>query len=146
MKTLTENIINGNASLAKFMGFKMKPLRGKNKDYEYDYWYFDPNSPALVKKDVFFGVLKDKGNYEDIFLHQEVSFGKYQFHKDWNLLMPVVEKIENIRDRNDCLTIVRHSAIFNGGLRINSSRETKKEAVWNACVAFVELYNKDKNL
>lgn len=145
MEIFSANIVNGNVSIAKFMGFKMKPVKGKNKDYEYNYWYFDPNSPVLIMKGVFFGVLKDRGDYENMFLNQIIRFGEFPFHKDWNWLMPVVEKIETIRDRNDVLTIVRHSAIFNGGLRINSSRDTKKEAVWNACVAFVESYNKDKN-
>ena len=70
METFNEEIVNGNVLLAKFMGFKMKPVRGKNKDYEYDYWYFDPDSPALVKKGVFFGVLKDSGDYKNMFLNQ----------------------------------------------------------------------------
>lgn len=144
METFNEEIVNGNVLLAKFMGFKMKPVRGKNKEYVYEYWYFDPNSPALVKKGVFFGTLKDTP-YEDMFLHQTIRFGEYPFHKNWNWLMPVVEKIETVRNRNDGLTIIRHSAVFNGGLRINYLEDTKIKAVWNACVAFIEWYNKEKD-
>ncbi len=140
MKTLSQEIIEGDALIAKFMGCKMKPLRGKNKDYQYDYWYYDPASPILVKKDVFFGELKEEGNYEERFLKQEASFGKYPYHEDWNFLMPVVEKIETIRNKNDGLTIIRHSAIFNGGLFVNFMENTKKEAVWKACVKFIKIW------
>lgn len=134
METDKEKIVSGNVSIAKFMGFKMKPVRGKNKDYEYDYWYFDPDSPALVKKGVFFGVLKDSGDYKNMFLNQIIRFGEFPFHKDWNWLMPVVYKCKFI------------NKLAYKGSSIGYALSTLQiQAVWNACVAFIEWYNKEND-
>jgi hypothetical protein len=132
MEIFSANIVNGNVSIAKFMGFKMKPVRGKNKDYEYEYWCFDPASPVPVKKDVFFGTLKDTP-YEDMFLQQIIRFGEYPFHKDWNWLMPVIEKCK-----------FTDKLAYKGSSIEYALSTLQIEAVWNACVAFIKWYNKEK--
>ena len=73
-----------------------------------------------------------------------------EFHSDWNWMMRVVEKIENLQDENNC-------AIYNVQIEqcfveiiINHTSETivevdsnsKIQAVYNACVEFIKWYNK----
>lgn len=72
------------------------------------------------------------------------------FHSDWNWLMRVVEKIENLQDENSC-------AIYNVQIEqcfveiiINHTSETivevdsnsKIQAVYQACVEFIKWHNK----
>lgn len=159
-----EVIVSGNTNITKFMGFKMKPVKGKYNAYEYNYQYFDPDSPTLVKKRVFFGVLKNE-DYENKFLHQE----RFPFHKHWNWLMPVVEKISTIHHESFPINV----SISGGGgahIAINPSncageeyvgelviantlnlnyfitdeelQYTNIEAVWLAVVEFIDWYNK----
>ena len=71
-----------------------------------------------------------------------------EFHSDWNWLMRLVEKIENLQDENNC-------AIYNVKVEqcfveiiINHTSETivevdcntKIQAVYQACVEFVKWY------
>ena len=71
------------------------------------------------------------------------------FHSDWNWLMRVVEKIENLQDENNC-------AIYNVQIEqcfveiienhtsdtiISTDANSKLEAVYNACVEFIKWYN-----
>ena len=57
------------------------------------------------------------------------------FHKDWNWLMQVVEKIfKDFYKLNPCPI----------GLKITIEKQlvlVDKEAVYNACIAFIEWYN-----
>lgn len=73
------------------------------------------------------------------------------FHNDWNLLMQVVEKIESI-DRvtvvfeTDNLIIITIST-HNVGEKfkckqIHKQSTTKIEAIYNACIEFIDWYNK----
>ena len=76
------------------------------------------------------------------------------YHCDWNWLMSVVEKIEDIYDSHS--PIVHISKSIGGGKHycdIDNKRygrgvsvmvygKTKIDAVYNACVQFIEWYNK----
>ena len=77
-----------------------------------------------------------------------------EFHSDWNWLMSVVEKIENLQDENNC-------AIYNVQIEqcfveiiINHTSETivevdsnsKIEAVYKACVEFIKWYNEQNKV
>ena len=72
-----------------------------------------------------------------------------KFHSNWNWLMSVVEKIENLQDENNC-------AIYNVQIEQsfteiidNHTSETivevdsnsKIEAVYQSCVEFIKWYN-----
>ena len=73
-----------------------------------------------------------------------------EFHSDWNWLMRVVEKIENLQDENNC-------AIYNVQIEqsfteiidnhtsetiiYNIDADSKIEAVYTACVEFIQWYN-----
>src|SRR5690606_39051026 len=68
-----------------------------------------------------------------------------KFHNDWNWLMLVVDKIENQHNRT--VQIERGICyIHNGGIHHGRSTkvQTKIEAVYNACVEFVEWLNKEE--
>ena len=73
-----------------------------------------------------------------------------EFHSDWNWLMRVVEKIENLQDENNC-------AIYNVQIEqsfteiidnhtsetiiYNIDADSKIEAVYNIVIEFIKWYN-----
>ena len=73
-----------------------------------------------------------------------------KYHKDWNRLMSVVEKIENLQDENNC-------AIYNVQIEqsfteiidnhtsetiiYNIDADSKIEAVYNTVIEFIKWYN-----
>ena len=70
------------------------------------------------------------------------------YNSDWNWLMSVVEKIESLE--NCQVTIIKNwcrieHAKYNDRIdsRDYSDDFTKIEAVYNACVTFIEWYNKN---
>lgn len=94
----------------------------------------------------FMGVSKSKIDTNGQVLNFENS--KYNtYHKDWNWLMEVVEKIESLVSQFNIRTYTLGSTytdvnIINGDKRIDIELQTSKiEAVYNACVAFIEWYN-----
>jgi hypothetical protein len=76
-----------------------------------------------------------------------------QYHSDWNWLMEVVEKIENLTDKDNF--VLYDFNIYSDAVIITDQQEntlvivnksdgnftTKKEAVYNACVEFIKYYN-----
>jgi hypothetical protein len=76
-----------------------------------------------------------------------------KYHKDWNWLMEVVEKIENLQDENNC-------AIYNVQIEqsfteiidnhtyetiiYNIDADSKIEAVYDSCIEFIKWYNEKK--
>ena len=84
-----------------------------------------------------------------------------KFHKDWNWLMEVVEKIESLGYRtlteNECFMITKsklssfdvrskddYNTIFSDNYEINHYGGSKKENVYNACIEFIKWYNENK--
>ena len=68
------------------------------------------------------------------------------FHTDWNWLMEVVEKIENIEDCG--IDIFFGSVeIYKDGrtiIKVSTKHKTKIESVYNACLDFIKWYNEQK--
>jgi hypothetical protein len=71
------------------------------------------------------------------------------FHSDWNWLMSVVEKIENLqyKNNNDVFKVVIdygmctiYNMISDLEVIVNVSKSTKIEAVYNACVEFIKWF------
>ena len=67
-----------------------------------------------------------------------------KFHNDWNWLMQVVEKIEKL-GFNSKIESLEHTRVSIGDGKLNTliqvDKETKIDAVYNACVTFIEWYN-----
>ena len=113
-----KNIVENNKLIAEFLGYSQP-----HPDY--------PNTTYWYKKDC-----------------QPLTI--LLFHSDWNWLMRVVEKIENLQDENNC-------AIYNVQIEqsfteiidnhtsetiiYNIDADSKIEAVYNACVEFIQWYN-----
>lgn len=87
-----------------------------------------------------------KGNQKPIYYPiLGASHTKLKFHRDWNWLMLVVDKIESLNKTVQIERGICH--IHNGGIHHGRSTKTqsKIEATYNACVEFVKWYNENKN-
>ena len=66
------------------------------------------------------------------------------YHKDWNWLMEVVEKIESLGYKVHISTWENSQfcGIYLNGKKISGNEtNTKIEAVYNACIEFIKWYN-----
>ena len=73
-----------------------------------------------------------------------------KYHKDWNWLMKVVEKIENLSKEGETymFSITKFSArvTYKGSRIVDLPIDnTKIEAVYDACVEFIKWYNENKS-
>lgn len=69
------------------------------------------------------------------------------YHGNWNTLMPVVEKIERLFDVGDFVINAAGVSIVmekDGIYYAYSESDSKIEATWLACIAFIKWYNKQK--
>lgn len=94
---------------------------------------------------------KDKGTA----IYLAYSTSELQYHKDWNWLMPAVEKIEF---EHDCLVIInsplqviitnkdigqRETPLLDEVFEIEvSDRGTKRDCLYKAIVEFINEYNR----
>lgn len=66
--------------------------------------------------------------------------GSVHFRTDWNDLMEVVEKIYSLNIYYDEYIFFNSSMFSSGKIELS----TNKEAVYNACVEFIQWYNENK--
>lgn len=102
----------------------------------------------------FMGFLKPYGDvYQCCFNNINITTnGEYiRFHKSWDWLMPVVEKIENLKSpvyiHSNCCTIYE-KVNFNtdkGDLFIESYNDNKLLAVYDTVIKYIKWYN-NKNM
>jgi hypothetical protein len=97
-----ENILENNRLIAEFLG-------QKSDKYEFPQ----------------FGYMNTKGDFIT-----EFNDSQLKFHKDWNWLMPVVEKISHLYDFFNIENDLKD-------LRINANIND----VYSACLSFVKHYN-----
>ena len=91
--------------------------------------------------------IEDGENEKHYFLPQEMLFDT-----DWNWLMVVVEKIENIEDENRCSkynfemvqTFVEIIDNNNSDTIVEIDKNTKIQATYKAVVEFIKWYNEQK--
>ena len=90
-----------------------------------------------------------KEQEEDFMFNPKTSGSIYVksllFHKDWNWLMEVVEKIESIDDCGidiffGCVEIYKDGITI---IKVSAKHKNKIEAVYNACVEFIKWYNEN---
>jgi hypothetical protein len=151
-----------NRAIAMFMGIKIKALKD---EYCYKYEFWTPT--GIVKKELFFGVLKEDDPTFFKLINQCIV-PNTQYHKSWDWLMPVVEKIGGMMiDRYPIMVTICDSGIriaFNrtrpsgeekeGKLEIintlninyfildDKQKYTMRESVWFGITEFIEWYNK----
>ena len=79
----------------------------------------------------------------------DLTINDLKYHEDWNWLMRVVEKIENLQDENNCAIYNVQTEQCFVEIIINHTSETivevdsnsKIQAVYRACVEFIKWYN-----
>jgi len=95
-----------------------------------------------------FGTIRPNGDFKTSFTAEQTKF-----HKDWNWLMEVVDKIESTRDEknNGFFYVEIYTTlcmIFNNGNYLNeivsAEGKTKLEATYKAVVEFINYYNENK--
>ena len=125
-----ENIVENNKLFAEFLD-----------------WEFDDLSETFETP--FLKLVEPQAFGDEQFSSKLQDF-ELEFHTDWNWLMRVVEKIENLQDENNC-------AIYNMQIEQsfteiidNHTSETiiydidadsKIEAVYNTVIEFIKWYN-----
>ena len=119
----TDNIL-----IAKFMGEKLPYINNQGR-FEY-----------MVEG----AGLISSTNVEDLY-----RFLRYNYNTDWNRLMQVVEKIENLHEANNVLIgtnltyIQIHNKATNEQETFKGVEQTKIGAVYNACIEFIKWYNEN---
>lgn len=132
----TEEIIDGNCIIAKFMGGYMRDKGHGNMIWDHS----DRLSPLVCK-----------------------SPCKLEYHKNWSWLMPVLEKISRIEMAREYdketgeYTVFRHHPVTFGMLNWMDrpmvrlygmglfDAQTLIEATYIAVVDFIKFYNENKN-
>ena len=119
-----------NRIIAEFMGWSTHPRHGdkylinKSKDRVNLPWYSECN--------------------------WEASLREFNYHSDWNILMPVIEKIE----KEFCSTNIHYysqkqmySVDFSGfNIKYEESEygDDKIKILYDSCIKFINFYNKQK--
>jgi hypothetical protein len=78
-----------------------------------------------------------------LYFEQGYMTSELKYDTDWNWLMPVVEKIEELGYDFDINKRENDNNVFIRGSQYSktTSNKTKIEAVYNACVEFIKWYN-----
>ena len=126
-----KNIIENNKLIAEFMGVFDKILSTGNMHSWSDAPFYYTTEDTREK------VIKNISRYS-------------KYSKDWNWLMEVVEKIENLSKEGETymFSITKFSArvTYKGSRIVDLPIDnTKIEAVYNACVEFIKWYNENKS-
>ena len=126
-----KNIIENNKLIAEFMGVFDKILSTGNIHSWSDAPFYYTTEDTREK------VIKNISKYS-------------KYSKDWNWLMQVVEKIENLSKEGETymFSITKFSArvTYKGSRIVDLPIDnTKIEAVYNACVEFIKWYNENKS-
>jgi len=111
-----------NKLIAEFMG-----LPFKMRDKETKLYYKVCEIPYPLQREHL------ESNYEEINL---------KYHKSWDWLMPVVEKIEDM----GCEVVMTNAecTISGNDCYVESIGKSRREATYNAVVEFINQYNKTK--
>ena len=129
-----------NKLIAEFMEFKQcKGIRSESGKY-FDYWAKE-NFSCIEEQEI---QIESEWGYG--LVEQDLLFAEQlKFHKDWNWLMEVVGKIEEMADWSlELLTTDKKEYQMLIPLsNTNVIVETKIEAVYNACVEFIKWYNEN---
>ena len=124
------NTTENNKMIAKFMGW------GKDGDD----WIIPPH--LYTPFDIY--------ELETGLYYFRLDSTSLEFHKNWNWLMEVVQKIESLHEANNVLigtnlTYVQiHNKVSNEQETFKGFSSIKIEATYNACIEFIKWYNQQK--
>ena len=123
-----------NKLIAEFMEFKQcKGIRSESGKY-FDYWAKE-NFSCIEEQEI---QIESEWGYG--LVEQDLLFAEQlKFHKDWNWLMEVVEKIYQTNLYYDKYIDFNSSMFSSGKIELS----TNKESVYNACVEFIKWYNEN---
>ena len=99
----------------------------------------------------FMGITPNEEGVYRISKHEGYSECHLSYHKEWNWLMPVVDKIESIDEDGfsysiqveyHSVVIWKHSDRFDSKRIIEVNGESKRSTTYNAVVEFINQFNK----
>jgi hypothetical protein len=123
------NTIENNKIIAEFMGLSKTKM------------FFNLKTGNYVKNE------NDdcKVRPTEVYLKNNKPITMFYYHKDWNWLMEVVEKIESLENTRFDFQINQYNVRIydheNIEFIVELNRDTKIEATYNACVEFIKWYN-----
>jgi len=140
-----QEIIEGNKLIAEFMGFvKYFPNMTLESDLSNIYYY--PKIDRVFDEGFYTSTIEmlcSEGKYNNISIRERNHISEIPFHKSWGLLMPVVEKIENIaiigKHKLQCRIQSNFCEITE--MSNTSYGNSKIEAIYKAVVNFIKKYN-----
>lgn len=142
----TEEILEGNRILAEFMG------HNSDLGAAIRFMYSSSEPFPLSGNDANFDSVENEVQMEVEEFGSTLVINTLSFHNSWDWLMPVVEKIESIEDKNGynifwvkidgvCCEIQQADSL---DIIVEVDCESKIEAVFMACVEFIKWYNQKK--
>lgn len=72
--------------------------------------------------------------------NKSIKETEFNYHNNWSLLMPVVEKIEAI-ENSDLYEVDIFGKCCDIGGKIETASNSKIEATWRAIIQFIQWYN-----
>ena len=121
-----EEILEGNKLIAEFMGGTFKNISSKDIAVSWVSIHMKDDDVNFQEEDY-----PEKPHNGSCW-----KFNELKYHSSWDWLMPVVEKIEKTYAYVD----IKGCAV-NISTIVETSAPTKIEAVYMACVEFIEWYN-----
>lgn len=133
--------MESNKMVAEFMGFKKSNVRNiKGVPYDYDL----PNGFELIKETE----TTIESVWCEVLMEQDSCMvGDLKFHKSWDWLMPVVDKIDEILPDDNFLSITYNRCLIeydSEGITFEGLGNSRREATYKAVLEFIEWYNENK--
>lgn len=130
MQTLEKDVIEGNKLIEIFKGIRELMPDGQTFG---------------IKR----GSPKQYENWYDC-----ISVHELKYHSSWDWLMPVVEKIEYLKDNEGCIAysvntgkdwcIIETNSFKPKVITAQSVPNDKRKSTWLAVIDFIKFYNKNK--
>lgn len=152
MMTLPQQVVEGNKLIARFLGYEYYPHNHPEINKPIDAgWKTHPKASPFTKLNATESLLS-KIRYDYLCRHHN----GLAFHSDWNQLMRVIDKIEELGHSTNIDSDVReliNDKYYCGILYKDAigtyiaqqySRTSKMDAVWNCVIQFIQWYNSKK--
>lgn len=140
------NYTETNKLIAEFMGWQVKPVDGEyNGNKTRHIHTIDPSGRVVVSCPSTMWGTEEETIQSQIDSLLNESYGRAgKYHKEWNELMPVVEKIEELGYRFEIRWTSTHITALAWDNTLSLSCDTgssKIEAVYQGVLQFIQWYN-----